>query len=153
MATASSTSPSAPPSTPGSPAAAPSASAALAAPVQASVTIVDKDAEQTVQFSAAAYTVSEALASATITVQRLGNPAGTATVTFSTSNNSAVAGVDYTHAGDRTLTFLPGVRTQTAAVPIINNTRLDGDRVVNLTLSGAVGAGLTCGGAPAVNCT
>ena len=132
---------------------APSASAALAAPVQASVTIVDKDAEQTVQFSAAAYTVSEALASATITVQRLGNPAGTATVTFSTSNNSAVAGVDYTHAGDRTLTFLPGVRTQTAAVPIINNTRLDGDRVVNLTLSGAVGAGLTCGGAPAVNCT
>jgi len=132
---------------------APSASAALAAPVQASVTILDKDAEQTLQFSAAAYTVSEAQGSAMITVQRLGNPVGTVTVAFTTSDNSGVAGVDYTHAGDRTLTFLAGVRTQTASVPIINNTRLDGDRAINLTLSGAVGAGITCGGGAAVNCT
>src|SRR4029434_7008317 len=41
-----------------------------------------------------------------------------------------------------TVNFGVGVRSVNALIPIINNSILDGNRTVNLTLSGAVGAQL-----------
>ena len=124
---------------------APTAGATLILPTQTAVTIVDKDTEQTVQFSAQSYSISEAAGSATITVQRLGNPVGTLSVDFTSSSGVA-----------KTLTFLNGVRSQTVAVPIVNNTAVDGDRTITLTLTNLTGVpapGITCGGATALSCS
>jgi len=124
----------------------PTAGATLIPPTQTAVTILDKDIEQTVQFSAQSYSVSEAAGSATITVQRLGNPLGTLTVDFTSSSGAA-----------RTLTFAPGVRSQTVSVPIANNTAVDGDGTITLTLTNLTGAalpGIVCGtGATALTCS
>ncbi|HEY2992252.1 MAG TPA: Calx-beta domain-containing protein [Methylomirabilota bacterium] len=124
----------------------PTAGSTLIPPAQTAVTVLDKDTEQTVQFSAQSYSVSEAAGSATITVQRLGNPLGTLTVDFTSSSGVA-----------RTLTFAAGVRSQTVSVPIANNTAVDGNRTITLTLDNLTGAalpGIVCGtGATALTCS
>jgi hypothetical protein len=135
----------------------PPSTAPLLAPTQTAVTIVDKDAEQTVQFNAASYSVSEATAAATITLQRLGTPTGTLTVNFATADNTAVAPVDY-QAVNTTVTFAAGVRTRTVTVPLRNNAQVEGDRTLTLTLSnmqldGVPATGITCGGATGATCT
>jgi len=128
--------------------AAPTSGASLIPPALTTVTIVDKDADQTVQFSAPAYSVSETAGSATITVQRIGTPAGILTVDFTPSTTGL----------PRTLTFTAGVRSLTVAVPVANNTFVDGDRTVTLTLdnmalNGVATTGITCGGVTGLSCT
>src|SRR5439155_11502075 len=113
---------------------------------QTAVTILDSDAEQTVQFSALSYSVSESAGSATITVQRIGNPVGTLSVDFTPSTTGV----------PRTLTFANGVRSQTVAVPFTNNTSVDGNSTITLTLNNLTGVaapGITCGGATAFSCS
>jgi CSLREA domain-containing protein len=91
-------------------------------------------------FSSATYTVSETGGTATITVNRTGGTNGTATVNYATSNGTATAGQDYT-AASGTLTFGPGVTTQTFTVPITNDNLTEGAETVNLTLSSIGGSG------------
>jgi hypothetical protein len=86
------------------------------------------------QFSAATYGVGENAGNATITVVRSGGTAGTVTVDFATSNGSASAGTDYT-ASSGTLTFGPGEASKQFSVPIAEDTAVEGDETVNLTLS------------------
>jgi hypothetical protein len=74
----------------------------------------------------------------TITVTRTGSTTGTVTINYATSNGTAVAGKDYT-AKSGTLTFGPGVKSQTFMVPVTNNTIADGNRTVHLTLSAPSG--------------
>jgi hypothetical protein len=93
------------------------------------------DDEATVQFAAAAYSVTEG-AAASITVERTGT-AGTVIVPFATSNGTGIAGTDYvTRTGS--LTFAAGVKTLAFSVSTITNTVDEGDRTVNLTLGPAV---------------
>lgn len=115
--------------------------AALGAPASATVTINDDDQNTgNLSFSASTYSVSEANGSATISVVRSGGSNGQLTVDFSTSNGSASAGSDYT-ATNGTLVFGPGVTTQTFTVPINNDTGVEGDETINLTLSNVQGGG------------
>jgi|GEM_PF-3282060 len=93
----------------------------------------------TIQFSSANYSVSENGGSATITVTRVGGTDGTATVQFSTTSGTAVAGTDFTPVTG-TLVFGPGVTTLTFTV----NVRDDGvfqssNKVLNLTLTNLLG--------------
>jgi len=104
------------------------------------LTILDTSA--CINFTSPTYQVKENQSPALISVSRSGPTIATATVKFSTSNLTAVAGVDYTAVVNRTLTFLPGVSTITTSVPIINNTTLEGPRTVNLSLSGPTAAEL-----------
>ncbi|MDT5063794.1 MAG: hypothetical protein QOH63_4253, partial [Acidobacteriota bacterium] len=73
---------------------------------QATVTISVKEGGA-LQFSSATYSVNESGGSATITITRTGGSAGTATVLFSTSNGTALAGQDYTTVS-QTVTFNNG---------------------------------------------
>ncbi|MGH3372676.1 MAG: Calx-beta domain-containing protein, partial [Nocardioidaceae bacterium] len=98
------------------------------------------DDEQAVQFTAATFTVNEGQPVATVTVQRSGI-VGTVTVDYATSPGTAAAGVDYQTASG-TLTFGPGVSTGNFTIPIIDNTRVEADKTVNLTLSNPGGAAL-----------
>lgn len=85
-------------------------------------------------FAQPSYTVNEADGSVTITVQRTGGSEGTVTVTYTTVNGSAVAPGDYaTQAG--TLTFGPGVTTQTIIVPIVSDADPEPSETFNVQLS------------------
>ena len=63
------------------------------------------------------------------------------TVRYATGNVTAAAGSDYT-AVDGTLTFAPGVRQQTVAVPVANDTLDEDSEQFTVTLSAAVNATL-----------
>jgi hypothetical protein len=65
----------------------------------------------------------------------------TTTVNFATSNGTATAGSDYQPAAG-TLTFAPGVTTQTITVPVIGDTQFEPDETFFVTLTGATNASI-----------
>ena len=105
------------------------------------------DDEQGLRFSAAAYSVKENAVSATISVIRTGPSTGALSVQYATSDDTAVAGKDYTEKSG-TLSFGPGVMIRTFTVPVINNAIADNNRMLKLTLSAPGGGALL--GTPAV---
>jgi CSLREA domain-containing protein len=92
----------------------------------------------TVQFSSAAYNVSEATATATIIVKRTDGLYQAATVGYTTSNGTAIAGKDYT-ATSGTLSFAANETSKTFTVAITNDTLDEADETVKLTLSSPTG--------------
>ena len=108
----------------------------LLPPVLASVTITDD--VSALSFSSPAYSVSENGNHALITVVRGGYTNSSVTVDFTTvagtNANSAVVGVNY-YPTNGTLVFTNGQTVQTFAVPVIDNNRVDGDRVLELSLA------------------
>jgi hypothetical protein len=96
-------------------------------------------AAEPVQFSAAAYKVSEAVASATITVKRSGSLASDVNVDYATSDGTAKAGVDYL-ARKGTLSFPAGVAVKSIGIPILNDTLDENDETVMLRLSNPTNA-------------
>jgi hypothetical protein len=98
----------------------------------------------TLQFSAAAFTVSEAGPMAAITVTRTGGSAGAVGVSFATNNGTATAPADYTTV-TQTVSFANGdTANKTISIPIINDTAAEGNETVNLALSNPTG-GATLG--------
>jgi hypothetical protein len=104
----------------------------IGTPASATVTLLD--AQQGIQFGAPEYTVSEAMASAAISVIRSGPVSTPATVRYSTSPGSATPGADYTTV-QGVVTFAANSRTATFMVPILPDTRAEGPETVLLTLS------------------
>lgn len=93
----------------------------------------------TLQFSAANYSVDESGGSATITVTRTDGSEGAISVDYSTSDGTAIADSDYT-LSIGTLSFADGDLTpQTFTVPITDDTVIEPNETVNLTLSNPAG--------------
>ena len=90
------------------------------------------------EFSAGAYSFPENGGAASITVIRTGGSSEAIAVNFATSDVEAVAGFDY-GATSGTLTFGPGVVSQTFTIPIYDHPAglPDGDRRLALSLTGA----------------
>jgi uncharacterized delta-60 repeat protein len=90
----------------------------------------------TLQFSAPSYSIEESDTVPTITVTRVGGNTGAVTVNFSTSDGTAVAGVDY-DAVARSVFFADGDSApRVVEVPVIEDTIGGEPNVsVNLTLS------------------
>jgi parallel beta-helix repeat protein len=95
---------------------------------------VTLNAAPTIQFSSATYSVAENGGAATITVTRSGDLTATSTVQYATSNGTATQPADYT-AGSGTLTFAPGVGSQTFSIAITTDGLAEVNETVNLTLS------------------
>jgi uncharacterized delta-60 repeat protein len=89
-----------------------------------------------IQFSASAFSVSEATGIAPgIRVTRTGGSRGAVTARFSTSDGTAVAGSDYTPT-TVTVSFADGDATpRSVIVPIVPDAVVEPDETVNLTLS------------------
>src|SRR5262249_17242548 len=98
----------------------------------------------TLQFSVPTYNVSENGGTATITVTRTNGTDGSVSVNHGTTNGRASAGSDYP-ASSGTLTFAAGETSKTFTVPILDDTLVEGNETVNLTLSSPTG-GATLGG-------
>jgi hypothetical protein len=105
----------------------------------AELTINDDDVS-TFHFSAPAYLVHEddAAGHATITVNRVGATDLPASVNYSTSNGTAVAGSDYTAAAG-TLNFAADETTKTFDVNVTNDGTSEANETVILTLTGGAG--------------
>lgn len=117
-------------------------STVIGIPGSALVTIGDNDVAGTVQFKLPTFVVDEAGGSALITVTRTGGSAGGVLVNFSTADGTATAPADYT-ATAGTLTFMQGNTSLTFSIPIANDTLVEGDETVLLTLGNPLGgAGL-----------
>ena len=98
----------------------------------------------TLQFSNATYSAGEAGGTASILVTRTGGSSGAVSAQVATSNGSATAGSDYT-ATTATVSFADGdTATKSVAIPIIDDTQVEGNETVNLALSNATG-GATLG--------
>jgi uncharacterized delta-60 repeat protein len=93
------------------------------------------------QFSSATYSINENDGSATITVNRVGGSAGTATVNYSASPNSASPGGDYTLTAG-TLTFAEGETSKTLSVGLVNDDVNEGIETLILFLSSPGGSGV-----------
>ncbi|GAF91433.1 unnamed protein product, partial [marine sediment metagenome] len=83
-------------------------------------TIIDDDGQPSVRFSRADYVIGEVAGSANITITLSNSYFLTATVDYATGGGTATAGGDYT-AISGTLTFTPGVTSQTFAVAIADD--------------------------------
>jgi hypothetical protein len=92
-----------------------------------------------VDFGVDEYRVSEAAATASITVTLSEATADTVTVNYATSDGTATAGQDYVAVSD-TLTFGPGETERTFIVEITADEESEEDETVVLTLSDASGA-------------
>jgi hypothetical protein len=111
--------------------------AANTTPVTGTGTITDNDNAPTLAINDV--TVNEAAGTATFTVTMTGLSSFPVTVNYSTSNGTATAGSDYA-AATGTLTFAPGVTTQTITVPITNDTVYEGSETFNVNLTSATNA-------------
>ena len=120
------------------------ASVLLGSPSSATLTITDTDNAPTVQFSSAAYTVTESAGTAPIDVVLSAASGLTVTVAYSTTDLTATA-ADYDTATG-TLTFAPGTLTQTISVNILPDLIAELDEQVSLALGQPANATL---GSPA----
>ena len=111
----------------------PSPGATLGAQSTAVVTIIDVE-PGVLQFSSATYSVNENGGSITITVNRTNGSTEAVAVNYATSNGSATAGSDYT-ATSGTLNFAIGQTSNTFNIPILDDTLVEGNETINLTLS------------------
>lgn len=96
----------------------------------------------TIQFSAANYSVNEGAGFASLTVTRSGNSASSASVAYGTSNGTAKEGRNYV-AAFGAVNFAAGETSKTFTVLIIDNAFVDGARTVSLALSNPTGAVLS----------
>ncbi|MFO1219881.1 MAG: immunoglobulin-like domain-containing protein [Burkholderiaceae bacterium] len=103
-------------------------------------TILDDDPAPTLAIDNV--TVNEAAGTATFTVTLSAASGQTVSVNYATGGGTATAGSDYTTTSG-TLTFAPGTLTRTITVPITNDTLTEATETFNVTLSGAVNAGIT----------
>jgi hypothetical protein len=97
----------------------------------------------TVQFSDPSYSVNEGdgTASITVTLTTSSSISVAVDVNYATSDGTATAGIDYISTSG-TLTFDPGVTSQSFSVTILQDTLAEGDKTINLTLSDRVNAHL-----------
>ncbi len=93
----------------------------------------------TLQFTATDFSVNEDAGSATIRVSRAGGDSGTVSVSYATGGGTATPGVDFTPVSG-TLTWAGGDTSEkTFEVPILDDTEVEGDKTVELTLTSPTG--------------
>jgi hypothetical protein len=129
--------------------------ATLGTPTATTVTIQDDD--NTLQFTTATAAVTEGTASLTLMVSRVGGTAAPASVTWTTADGTALAGTDFGTSGDTTpltgtLDWAAGTGgSKSIAIPILNDTVVEGVKTFTVSLSGPAGA--TLGAIPTITVT
>ena len=98
----------------------------------------------TLQLGAATYSVGEAAGPVQVVVNRVGGSDGAVSALLSTSNGTATTPADYT-ATSVTVAFAAGdTAPKTVSIPVANDTLVEGNETLNVTLSSPTG-GATLG--------
>jgi Leucine-rich repeat (LRR) protein/ribosomal protein L35AE/L33A len=118
--------------------------ATIGEPAEAIVTINDNDTHGTLQFSKAEYSIVENGGSITLVVKRINGNDGNVSVKYTTKNDTAMAGEDYTKTKGELKWTDGDASDKTFTVPIFDDTIFEGNETFNLTLSEATG-GATIG--------
>ena len=107
-----------------------------------------------VQLSSATYSAAENIGSGklTVTVTRTGDTTIAASVTLSSSEDSATDPEDYTEITNQSVNFAVGETSKDVLIDIVNRPGLQGNRSFNVTLGGASG-GTTLGAQTTAVCT
>lgn len=109
----------------------------LGALTNANLTVRDDDS--VIGFVATSYSVSEGGGTALVDVERVGGATGPVSIRFATTNDTAIAGLDYIGVTN-TLSFAPGETRKTFGIPILNDDEVEGDEALNLTLFNPLGS-------------
>ncbi|MFP5299275.1 MAG: Calx-beta domain-containing protein, partial [Actinomycetota bacterium] len=113
----------------------------IAFPGTAEMSIIDDDGPSRVGFEDAEYSVFESRSSVDLWVIRAGSDSAPASVGYSTSDGTAVAGEDYASRSG-TLSFGAGERAKRISVGIIDDGSASGEVSFDLTLGSPSGAEL-----------
>jgi hypothetical protein len=122
----------------------PSARASIGSPGAATVTITGGagPAAGTLQLSASTYIIGQSAGSVTVSVKRSGGTSGALSVSYRTTNGTAVAGTDFTGTSG-TLNWTDGESAdKTFSIPISNSSPFSGTRSFSVALSQPVGTTL-----------
>src|SRR5215471_5749437 len=95
----------------------------------------------TIQFSAANYSVLESLTATTITVTRTGDTSAAASVDYTTIDGSATQRADFEYAAGH-LSFAPGETAKNIQLLINADCYVEGDQSFSVLLSNAAGASI-----------
>jgi hypothetical protein len=98
-------------------------------------------AAKSIQFGGSTYGANEGSGSCSVNIVRSGDTSAAASVSFATSNGTAIEGKDYVFASG-VLNFAAAETSKTFPVLLIDNAFVDGARTVNLSLSSPTGAAL-----------
>lgn len=99
-----------------------------------------------VSFATGCHEVVESAGAAQLTVTRVGNLNAAVAVNYTTTENGAMAGADFTPSAG-TLTFAPGENSKTIAIPILDDA-IDDERDERLAVFLATGQGAALLGEP-----
>ena len=103
-------------------------------------TIIDDELPRAeISFGASSSTGAESLSTVTIPVSLTATSADTITVDYAVTSGAALAGSDYT-LGDGTLTYNPGESSQDISITVIDDTIVEGDESLTITLSRPINA-------------
>jgi len=114
----------------------------IGVPNKAVLTIVDDDGEPTIRFTSDAYSIKEDTGMALLTTTLSNQTVYTVTANFSTSDGTATSNDDYMPV-TRLLVLPPGQTVITSTVNIINDSSVEGDETMLLTLGTPVSAMLS----------
>jgi len=114
----------------------PTGGALLGSPATSTLTIVDNDAKRgTLAFSRTSYTVNESgTPVSAVIINRTGGSDGAINVRVTPSNGTAIASGDFNNTLI-TVSFAAGQTTQTVSIPVVNDTLIEANETINLTLS------------------
>ncbi|MDY6802471.1 MAG: Calx-beta domain-containing protein [Cyanobacteriota bacterium] len=88
----------------------------------------------TIALTAANFSVNESESTASIVLERTGGSDGEVSVNYTTSDGTAIAGSDYTATSGK-LTFGDGQTSKAFSIPINNDSEVETDETVEITLS------------------
>jgi hypothetical protein len=115
--------------------------AQISADTGTAILTIQDDEAGVVGFDRANYVVAENVGSAIVTVTLTAPAPGPVTVNYATSNNSALAGSDYTAASGQ-LTFAAGQSKQTIMIPVLDDSVPESNETFNITLNNPTGVTL-----------
>ncbi|MFN2388753.1 MAG: Calx-beta domain-containing protein [Actinomycetota bacterium] len=114
-------------------------SASVSFPSRATVTIVDDDGPSRISLAAGSAEVFENRVELEIMLVRSGDASSSASVSYTTADESATAGSDYSRATG-TVTFAATERVKRVRIPVADDDRNEGTETFTVSLSAPMGA-------------